>query len=101
MFNGLHRSKSLPNLIKIEVRAAGDVGRHHAEAAFSTTAVVFICWTLGLSLLLFGVAIIFMRNQIRPIRKLASAADDFGKVVKTRPSDPRARPRFDKRPGVY
>jgi len=74
-------TKSLPNLIKIEVQLQRGVMSvvTTRKRLFSTTAVVFICWTLGLSLLLFGVAIIFMRNQIRPIRKLASAADDFGK----------------------
>ena len=30
-------------------------------------------------MILFGVAVIFMRNQVRPIRRLAAAADEFGK----------------------
>src|SRR3546814_14198673 len=34
---------------------------------------------VGTSLALFAVASIFMRNQVRPIRRLASAADRFGK----------------------
>ncbi|WP_135080401.1 ATP-binding protein [Terasakiella sp. SH-1] len=46
---------------------------------FSSTTYVFVLWMLGSSLLLFGVAIIFMRNQVRPIRRLARAADAFGK----------------------
>lgn len=46
---------------------------------FSSTASVFVLWMVGTSLLLFGVATIFMRNQVRPIRRLARAADDFGK----------------------
>jgi two-component system osmolarity sensor histidine kinase EnvZ len=46
---------------------------------FSSTTYVFVIWMVGTSLLLFGVAIIFMRNQVRPIRKLAIAADAFGK----------------------
>ena len=46
---------------------------------FSSTTYVFVLWMFGSSLLLFGVAIIFMRNQIRPIRRLAIAADAFGK----------------------
>ncbi|MDV7338430.1 ATP-binding protein [Terasakiella sp. A23] len=46
---------------------------------FSSTTYVFVLWMVGSSLLLFGVAIIFMRNQVRPIRRLAVAADAFGK----------------------
>ncbi|NVJ92043.1 MAG: two-component sensor histidine kinase [Methylocystaceae bacterium] len=46
---------------------------------FSSTTYVFVIWMVGSSLLLFGVAIIFMRNQVRPIRRLAVAADAFGK----------------------
>jgi len=45
---------------------------------FSTTTYVFVLMMVGTSMLLFGVAMIFMRNQVRPIRKLAQAADDFG-----------------------
>ncbi len=45
---------------------------------FSTTTYVFVLWMTGSSMLLFGVAVIFMRNQVRPIRRLAVAANDFG-----------------------
>jgi two-component system osmolarity sensor histidine kinase EnvZ len=43
------------------------------------TTTVFIVSMLGSTLILFAVAIVFMRNQIRPIRRLAIAADRFGK----------------------
>ena len=46
---------------------------------FSTTTYIFIIWLLGSSFVLFAIAIIFMRNQIRPIRRLALAAERFGK----------------------
>jgi two-component system osmolarity sensor histidine kinase EnvZ len=46
---------------------------------FSSTTYIFILWMVGTSLVLFAVASIFMRNQIRPIRRLAEAADTFGK----------------------
>ena len=46
---------------------------------FSSTTYVFVLWMVGTSLILFGVATIFMRNQVKPIRRLAQAADDFGK----------------------
>ena len=40
---------------------------------------VFILWMVGSSLILLGIALLFLRNQIRPIRALGSAADAFGK----------------------
>lgn len=46
---------------------------------FSSTSYIFILWLLGSSFVLFTVAAVFMRNQIRPIRKLAKAAERFGK----------------------
>ncbi len=46
---------------------------------FSVTTYIFIMWMVGTSLILFAVASIFMRNQVRPIQRLAEAADQFGK----------------------
>lgn len=46
---------------------------------FSSTTYIFVIWMVGTAMVLFGVAAIFMRNQVRPIRRLASAADNFGK----------------------
>ncbi len=46
---------------------------------FSPTSYIFILWMVGSALVLFTVAIIFMRNQIRPIKRLAAAADALGK----------------------
>ena len=40
---------------------------------------LFILWMVGSSLLLMGIAILFLRNQVRPIERLARAADSFGK----------------------
>ncbi len=46
---------------------------------FSSTAWVFGLWSAGSALILLGIAIIFMRNQVKPIRRLAIAAENFGK----------------------
>jgi two-component system osmolarity sensor histidine kinase EnvZ len=40
---------------------------------------IFILWMVGSSTILIGIAIIFLRNQVRPIERLARAADSFGK----------------------
>ncbi|MBF0307373.1 MAG: HAMP domain-containing protein [Alphaproteobacteria bacterium] len=46
---------------------------------FSSTTYIFVLWMLGMSLVLIGVATVFMRNQVRSVRRLAAAADSFGK----------------------
>ncbi len=46
---------------------------------FSSTTYIFVLWMVGTAMILFGVAVIFMRNQVKPIRRLAFAADTFGK----------------------
>ncbi len=46
---------------------------------YSSSGYVFLLWMIGSSFILFAVAVLFMRNQIRPIRKLAIAADRLGK----------------------
>ncbi|MCR6630053.1 MAG: ATP-binding protein [Magnetospirillum sp.] len=46
---------------------------------FSSTTYIFVLWMVGTSMLLLGIATIFMRNQVRSVRKLAAAADSFGK----------------------
>lgn len=43
------------------------------------TTYIFILWLIGSAVILFGIAILFMRNQIRPIMRLAVAAEKLGK----------------------
>ena len=44
----------------------------------STTYLV-ILWMVGTAIVVSGIAVLFLRNQIRPIRRLAAAADALGK----------------------
>ena len=46
---------------------------------FNETTYLFLAWLIGTSLGMIGIAVIFMRNQVRPIRRLAVAVDEFGK----------------------
>ena len=46
---------------------------------FSSSTYIFIIWMAGASAILLGIAVLFLRNQIKPIRRLAEAADAFGK----------------------
>ena len=46
---------------------------------FSSTIYIFILWMIGLSLILLIIAILFLRNQIRPLARLAQSVENFGK----------------------
>jgi two-component system osmolarity sensor histidine kinase EnvZ len=46
---------------------------------YASNAHIFLVWMVGSSLILLTVAILFLRNQIKPILSLADAAEDFGK----------------------
>ena len=51
---------------------------------FSSSIFGFVLWMIGTSLLLFVVAVLFLRVQVRSISQLAAAAEDFGKGVNTK-----------------
>ena len=45
---------------------------------YSSTVLVFLGWTIVSSILLFLIAFLFMKNQVRSIEKLAQASELFG-----------------------
>ncbi len=45
---------------------------------YASTIYIFVLWVLGTALVLFGVAYLFLRNQVRAIKRLAGAAEAFG-----------------------
>jgi two-component system osmolarity sensor histidine kinase EnvZ len=47
--------------------------------AYASNSHIFLIWMVGTSVVLLTVSILFLRNQIRPILRLAEAADAFGK----------------------
>ena len=49
------------------------------DRLFSSTTYIFVLWMIGSSLLLFGIAVLFLNAQVRSVRRLARAADSFGK----------------------
>jgi two-component system, OmpR family, osmolarity sensor histidine kinase EnvZ len=46
---------------------------------YASNSHIFLIWMVVTSVVLLSVAILFLRNQIRPILRLAEAADAFGK----------------------
>lgn len=49
------------------------------ERAVATQAHIFVLWLMVATALLLGVAVLFIRNQVRAIERLASAAEAFGR----------------------
>lgn len=70
-----------PEYVDIRVAVDGGVLRFIAarERVFATTGHIFVIWLFGASALLSTVAILFIRNQVKPIRQLAEAAEAFGR----------------------
>ena len=74
-------TQSLEKKVQIDVQLADGVLRVLVprKRLFSSTTYIFIMWMVGSSIVLFVVALLFMRNQVKSIRRLAQAADSFGK----------------------
>jgi two-component system osmolarity sensor histidine kinase EnvZ len=68
-------------LVEIRIQLDDAVMRVFARrsAAYASNSEIFLFWMVGTSLVLITVAILFLRNQIRPILRLADAAESFGK----------------------
>jgi two-component system osmolarity sensor histidine kinase EnvZ len=70
-----------PAYVDIRVKVRNGVLRIVAprDRAFATQAYSFIFYLTVASVLLTGVAVIFIRNQVRAIEQLAGAAEAFGR----------------------
>lgn len=69
------------SLIEIRIKLGKDVMRilTRRNSAYASNSHIFLLWMIGTSLILLTIAVLFLRNQIRPILKLADAAEAFGK----------------------
>lgn len=72
----------LPGLVEIEVATGGGqvlrVLASH-ERVSASRAHVFLAWLAGATVLLTAVAVLFIKNQVRAIERLAAAAEAFGR----------------------
>lgn len=69
------------NLVEIRIQLENHVLRVFARRSqtYASNSFTFLTWMVGISVVLLTIAIIFLRNQIRPILRLAGAVDEFGK----------------------
>jgi two-component system osmolarity sensor histidine kinase EnvZ len=74
-------STRYPNYVDIRVKVPGGMLAFIAprDRAFATQGHIFILYLFGATLILTAVAILFIRNQVRAIERLAQAATQFGK----------------------
>jgi len=70
-----------PAYVDIRVGVQGGVMRILAprERAFATQGHIFVLWMTVATVLLTAIAILFIRNQVRAIERLANAAEAFGR----------------------
>src|SRR3954451_1060596 len=68
-------------LVEIRIKLDDTVMRVFARrsAAYASNSEIFFIWMVGTSVVLITVAILFLNNQVRPILRLADAAESFGK----------------------
>lgn len=69
-----------PGIIRINVQMADGVLRIDVprKRLFIGTFYVFLVWLIGTSVLMAGIAALFLRTQVRGISRLAVAAEKFG-----------------------
>ena len=68
------------NYVDIRIKVDDAIFRFitRRSRTYASNSEIFLFWMIGSSLVLLTVAIIFLRNQIRPIQQLAEAAQSFG-----------------------
>lgn len=76
-------NRRFPGAVDIRVAAPGGSLRIIAprERAFATSAPIFVLWLAVATLLLTTIAVLFIRNQVRAIERLAEAANAFGRGI--------------------
>jgi two-component system osmolarity sensor histidine kinase EnvZ len=70
-----------PDYVDIRVEVQGGVLRilAYRDRVFASTGGIFIVWLVGATVLLATVSVLFIRNQVRPMERLADAAERFGR----------------------
>jgi two-component system, OmpR family, osmolarity sensor histidine kinase EnvZ len=65
--------------VEVQLREGVLVAETPRKRLYSSTTYIFVMWMAGSSLVLLAIATVFLRNQVKSLRRLAAAADSFGK----------------------
>jgi two-component system osmolarity sensor histidine kinase EnvZ len=70
-----------PAYVEIRIQTGPDVLRLIVprDRVFATTGHIFLLWIVGATTILTAVSLVYIRNQAKPIERLAYAADRFGR----------------------
>jgi two-component system, OmpR family, osmolarity sensor histidine kinase EnvZ len=70
-----------PDYVDVRVTVPGGILRFLAyrDRVFASTGGLFFVWLIGVTVLLSLVSVAFIRNQVRPMERLADAAERFGR----------------------
>ncbi|MEI8320713.1 MAG: ATP-binding protein [Alphaproteobacteria bacterium] len=76
-----YKMKSFPNHLEVFIQIDKEVLSlsFQRKRLMSRTTVLVLLWAFGASLLFLIIAMIFMKNQVRPLEQLAIATENFGK----------------------
>ena len=79
------------NLVEIRLQLTHNILRIFAPRSqtYASNSLIFVSWMVATSVVLLGIAIVFLRNQIRPILRLTAAVDAFGKGRTVETFEPR------------
>lgn len=77
-FDTVGRSNYVEIRVKVDQNSVMRVLARRSQA-YASNSHIFLVWMGGSSFVLLGIAILFLRNQIRPILRLSEAAEALGK----------------------
>ncbi len=68
-------------MVEIRIKLDHNTARLFVQRkqVYASNSHIFIVWMVGSSIILLLIAVLFLRNQIRPILQLSEAAERFGK----------------------
>jgi two-component system osmolarity sensor histidine kinase EnvZ len=69
------------SIVEIRIKLDDTIMRVFAQRAdaYNSNSLIFLMWMVLTSVVVLTIAILFLRNQIKPIVRLADAAEAFGK----------------------
>ena len=76
-----YNTRSWPAYVEVRVQIPEGqlVYFAYRDRVFATTGPIFLFWLVGTSIMLGAIAVVFLRNQVRSILRLANAAEAFGR----------------------
>ncbi len=64
--------------VEVELEKGIIIFRFNKKRVFSSTSWIFVSWSIGSSLFLFALTLLFVSAQVRPIKRLARTAYNLG-----------------------